>query len=439
MKIAKLCACVPLLFLVVAALSCAGSAPSGGSDITTGGESELPAEQVPEEIHNESVTQREDLRFQADYEFVPALLPPVLSVEDVGELSREAGDLVRTLNGAERLALTGSYREAFAEGLFRGLRLTGVLGGDMVHGWPPASPVTWVQNWRVAGGRANSWGVPSLVLAVRGLSHDRVFLVRGDILHAYGLGKGLKGANGAAGYGAPCGDEFLYQGRLAQRFDFGVLTFDEAGNPVFLPERAPSTENAMSGLPRTGGADDFVAGAFRAAWLNGIDSGLPLLEPDAQIVTVDFTGSPWILPVGTGTSGENERDSTIAVRKIHYQEFGGGQALFILTEAALNISEKAVNLPPYPRIATGNFLAALLSSGRRLEGADSLTPASLPLESAGIPTDNLTRALLEGIALYGIPLSSVLPLSDDAGVTEAQRFSRGWFRRVPQRQIPVSE
>ena len=45
------------------------------------------------------------------------------------------------------------------------------------------------------------------------------------------------------------------------------------------------------------------------------------------------------------------------------------------------------------------------------------------------------RALLEGIALYGIPVSAVLPYSDGAGSGEAakirlaQRFSQGWFVR----------
>jgi hypothetical protein len=354
------------------------------------------------------------------------------------------------------------------EALLLGLPLVGVLGGDMVHGWPPAAPAAWVQNWHNSEGRFNSWGTPSLVLAVRGLSQDQVFLVQGEILDAYGLSSGLMGANGAAGYGAPCGDEFIFQGDRAQRFDYGIITIDSQNSPAFFPGEPPSAQTDISetvGFIDEENADPRVREVFRSAWRAGINGSLLPLQPDTDVLHIDFQDNPWTIPVEVtggleggnhGIPGENSYDSedllwatadfyaesqtgdgtagteqvSMVIRGIYYQVFGEGGTLFVLADASIG-----EDLPfPFHAIIIGSpFLEAFLSAQwQRLPGSESLSPAPLPPEFNRRAENNYSLALLEGIALYGLPLGGLSLRNEGAQVLEARRFSRGWFRLSPE-------
>jgi hypothetical protein len=416
----------------------------------------------------------EGFSFPEGLDFVPVPFPSMLRASGIGLVTRESRDLGSGLSDDERAGLTLSFAEAYMEGVFRGFSLYGVLGGDQVHGWPRSSPIAWVQNWRRKGGAYNSWGVPSLILAVRGLAHDRVFMVQGEILDAYGQSAGLMGANGAAGYGAPCGNEFVYQGGIAQRFDFGLIAVNAEGRFVFSAGEAPSLTNPVpqnTGLFESGDSIARIRDAFESAWRTEIDRGLSPLEPDAPLFYVDFGDSPWFLPfdsvetlgnVNYGVPTEDARDSaanlllapadfsagqdgnpkgpadselsgrgsSLVIRGLYHQVFGGGGALFILADAFIELIYEDVkiflDLPFYPRLVGKPFLEALLSTGRRrLSGADSLKPYVFP---AGYRQKNsFTQALLEGIAVYGLPLAGPQPGREGETLFEGQRFSRGWM------------
>ncbi|MDR2133903.1 MAG: hypothetical protein LBP27_02255 [Treponema sp.] len=424
----------------------------------------------------------EDFSVPEGMDFVPAPFPGALGASGVGLVSGESGDLGSSLGDDERARLALSFAEAYMEGIFRGLPLYGVLGGDRVHGWPRSSPLAWVQNWRGRGGSSNSWGIPSLILAVRGLAHDRVFVVQGGILDAYGQSAGLMGANGAAGYGAPLGNEFVYQGGIAQRFDFGLVTVDAEGRFAFSAGDAPSLTNPVpekTGLFESGDPAARIQDAFQSAWRTEIDGGLPPLEPDTPLFYVDFGNSPWVLPfdsvedsgnipygVPAGDAAESARDplsviadfsagqdenpetaadsglpgqSSLVIRGLYCQMFGEGRALFILADAFMElIDEKAktiLNLPFRPSLVDRPFLEVLLNAKRqRLSGAASLHPYAFP---ADWRKDSFTQALLEGIAVYGLPLSGPQPGRDGEVLFETQRFSRGWMRRKNGEAAPA--
>jgi hypothetical protein len=349
--------------------------------------------------------------------FESAPLPAFQAAAGVGALAQGPGEPGSALEDIDKSRLSASFRNAYIEGLFRGLPLSGVLGGDRVHRWPPESPVTLVQNWRTSEARPNSWGTPSLNLAVEHPDSRRVFIIRGAILDAYGKSAGLRGANGAVGYGSPRGEDFFYQGALAQRFDYGLITVDAGGTARFVPGEVPAVE-----VPGDVGVffDPAITDAFRSAWKTGTDQEMPPLNADTSVNYIDFSAQPWVLGGGAdAVSGENA--AGFPVRGIYYQTFGGGQALFILTDAP--------GLPFYPRILRSPFLEALLTVPTgRLPGAGDLKPDPLPGEY-GADQNSFTQALLAGIALYGVPLSGAQAVEDKESGTwrEAQRFSRGWM------------
>ncbi|MDR1319301.1 MAG: hypothetical protein LBJ90_06720 [Treponema sp.] len=408
------------LLAVLFGLSCAGI--SSGSPGTA-----TRAEEQADEAEEPQFPRR--IAFvPGEMAFVPASFPGVLSVSGIGLVTREARDLGNALDDEERDLLAASFAEAYMEGVFRGLPLSGVLGGDHVHSWPRSSPLAWVQNWRGSGGRFNSWGVSSLILAVRGLARGRVFLVQGDILDAYGRSSGLMGANGAAGYGAPRGNEFIHQGGVAQRFDFGLIAVDAEGNFVFTPEDPPSVTRSVPesvGLFESGGSVERIRNAFQSAWKTEIDGGLSPAEPDTPLFYLDFNDAPWILPLDSvdfltenqrelseePDSGPPERDSSLVIRGLFYQGFGEGGILFILAEASVELirgdSETSQELPLYSVPLVSPFLEAFLSApGVCLSGAESLSSHALP--AAG-QYDEFARTLLEGIAFYGLPLAGLQP------------------------------
>jgi hypothetical protein len=341
----------------------------------------------------------------------------------VGLVGGGQGDLGGGLGADERELLAASFRDAYTDGLIRGLPLAGVLGGDQVHGWPASAPLSWVQNWRTAETAPNSWGIPSLVLAIRGLSHNRVFIVRGGILDFYGRSGGAGGANGAAGYGAPCGDEFVYPGGFAQRFDRGLIGVDDSGRAFFRPEEPPSA--GMVPPEKTGvlpsRPDGRIRGAFLSAWKAGVDRGLLPLEADDSVVHIAFPGGPWML----AGSGDGE-EGLLALRNLYYQSFDGGRALIVFAEPPQDESGRD-RFPGIARLLTPPFLDAFLG-GRRLPGAGELVPDPLP-GTFRFQGAALGRAVLEGVSLYGLPLGDAMPrqFPEEGPVREAQRFSRGWM------------
>ncbi|MDR1618672.1 MAG: hypothetical protein LBS06_06450 [Treponema sp.] len=370
--------------------------------------------------------------FAAPLRFVPDSLPGLRPALGAGLVTREQRDPGGALTTEERDRLSGGFKDAYVEGLLRGLSLEGVLGGDMVHGWPAAAPLAWVQNWRSGEGAPNSWAVPSLVLALRGLTHDRVFIVQGEMLDAYGKSAGRGGANGVSGYGAPRGGEFFHEGGVAQRFDYGLMKIGGEGT-VFIEEDPPS---ALAEAPEMPGGDRETRERFRSAWKAAADRNYPLRSPDTNLVHIGF-GSPWIITAKSRDGSE----TAITLRGIWYQRYAGGQALLLLADAP--------ELPPYPRLLVSPWLDAFLAAPeKRLPGAEF--PDSVPppeYRSGG--DENFVRSLLDSIAFYGIPLSDRLPLPEPAaerpadGETaapegaapastvryyEAQRFSKGWMR-----------
>ena len=384
-----------------------------------------------------------DMEFPPSLRFVPAPLFGIRPAPGVGLVTREQRDLGGTLAEGDRDRLSACFRDAYTEGLLRDLPLEGVFGGDMVHGWPAPAPLAWVQNWRSGEGVPNSWAVPSLVLAARGLSHDRVFVVQGRILDAYGRSAGRGRANGVFGYGAPRGGEFFCQGGVAQRFDYGLIKID-AGGTVFIEEAPPST---LVETPEIPGGDQEIRERFRSAWKTAVDQNYPPLPPDTDLVHIDFGSDPWIITAESRDGSE----IVITLRRIWYQGYAGGQALMLLADAP--------ELPPYPRLLVTPWLNAFLAApGKRLPGAESLDSVQPPDYRSGGDT-NFARSLLDSIAFYGIPLSDNVPLTETAagegpagreaaaetavtgetaaperngaavfGYYEAQRFSKGWMR-----------
>jgi hypothetical protein len=163
-------------------------------------------------------------------------LPAFPAAPGVGIFTGDPRDPALNLAEEERERISLSFRRAYGEALKRGFPLDGVLGGDRVHAWPVDSPLAWVQNWRSAEPYPNSWGLPTLVLAILGIDAKEVFIVRGAVLDAYGKSGGRGGANGVAGYGPPLGGEFAHNEGVAQRFGEGLITVDASGQAVFIPE-----------------------------------------------------------------------------------------------------------------------------------------------------------------------------------------------------------
>ncbi|GHV47095.1 hypothetical protein AGMMS49546_36320 [Spirochaetia bacterium] len=446
-----LCRFLALFFLVLSFFSCTGTAsPKNSPPAGT------PAADDPVNTWNFTGS---SYGFPGGLRFIPAPLsdseeagkPSPGPYAGVGTITREQRDLGAGLSPADKASLSAAFRDAYMEGLLRGLPLDGVLGGDHVHGWPIESPATWVQNWRSSEQYPNSWGIPSLILAIRGLSGGRVFIIHGAILDAYGKSSGLGGANGAAGYGAPRGEEYRRGDGIAQRFDFGLLVIDGSGKVIFLQEEAPSTKEPIPGgvgllssaSAGISGADE-AGSAFRSAWMSAVDRNFPALPNDGPVYHLDFSAFPWTL---TGGSMGN-----LVLKGLYYQTFGEGKALFLLGESPAEPAPESPG-PRTARVLTGPFLDALMTAvppnggqvnqfqsandptgrmtahDRLLPGAEAL--AADPLPAGFTPEENaaFARALLGGIARYGFPLSDAVPQKTDSGQawTEAQRFTRGWM------------
>ena len=342
--------------------------------------------------------------------FVPDDFPSFEIPQGVGAITRDRRDLSFTLTENERNALSESYRNAYIDNICRGLPLAGVLGGDLVHGWPDDDPSGWVQNWRNSAPAANSWGIPELVLAIRGLTAregtggNRVFAVEGKVLDFYGRSAGINGANGGMGYGSPRSYEFIYDRKTAQRFDLGLIAVDREGKASFYPEDPPSLgdrpppdtgvfrtyPNAAGRSGNTGLSAEDLRFAFISTRKIALDQGIKTMLPDGPGQYLDF------------------EDASRNLYGFFVQSFNDRTVLLVLPDSSI--------LPPFPRIIGSPFLEALLS----------------PLEAPLTAADDLFRALIQGFALYGIPLSDPVLLkgSDNEPWQITQRFSRGWLTGI---------
>jgi hypothetical protein len=400
-----------LLILLLA--GCAGLNTSKG---TSQGDEKPPMEAAPPLATIPALPERP---IPAGMEFIPAPLSWPAIAPGVGIVTRERADPLTKLSEAEMNALTESFRTAYIEECLRHPSLEGVLGGDFIHSWPTAAPLCRVQNWRDPS-RAETpttWGIPSLVLAIQSMGGNRVFTVRGAILNLYGKSAGRNGANGAAGYGAPLGDEFRYKDGIAQRFEYGLIYVDSAGKGGFTPGAAPA---ALEAVPETLGGTSTGAD-FREAWKRGMNSGLPPLKADGPALRLDFSGTPWEIPVDTAAAG------TIPITALYYQSFNRGGVLFLLAQTTAG-SAQTFGTDFHTRIITGPFLDAFLTGrDHPLPGADG-PPLFIP--QPGVPglrpeDAPFHEAVLQGLTRYGLPLTDAVPSGDT--FRETQRFSRGWM------------
>ena len=332
----------------------------------------------------------------------------------VGLLGPESGDSADPELGR-------SFREAYLEGLFRNLPLSGVLGGDLVHEWPPQSPAAWVQNWQGTGEISNSWGLPSLILAVQGFSGSRAFIVRGILMDAYGRSAGIGRTNGAMGYGAPLGEDFLYEGQAAQRFEKGLLIVEtlrddgRAGRIRFDPAELPPPPDMM-GVFAEGPEREQVSEAFRAAWpliFDKLASPSTTVKVDAPATALLFSAAPWQLPLG--------KAGRLSIRGIYIQSLAEGRALLFLSDySAAGTGGTVIEAGLRARILVSPFLDAFIAE-EALPGSPA--PSDPPEESGRRQLDRILR----GLARYGIPLSNPLFRAEGGSYIEAQRFSRGWI------------
>lgn len=391
------------VFLAFFGVSCAGKPPVEIQPVP----GELPRPGEPEGPPEPGELPEPDLAgdfpapaVPAGLVFIPARPPPLVPAPGVGVINRLAS---MTLSAEDRAVLRDSFRAAYLDGLLRDLPLAGVLGGDQVHLWPDANPSAWVQNWRGARPAPNSWGIPSLILAIRGIETagemNRVFIVDGEILDYYGTSAGRNGANGGIGYGSPRGEKFFYNGGIAQRFDHGLIVIDGEGRGRFVPEdhhppsldREPPPELGV--FPEAPG-NGKVREAFITAWKTALDraiEGAIEMVPDGP--GQYLSGFPY--DPDSSPSGEPEG--------LYVQTFNNRGALIILP----NVSGVPPLPPLHARVLLPPFLGAFISPGG----------------------DDFARQLMGGVARYGFPLTDPLPYraGEDLPWQEAQRFSGGWL------------
>lgn len=240
-------------------------------------------------------------------------------------------------------------------------------------------------------------------------------------MDAYGRSAGIGRANGVMGYGAPLGEEFLYEGQAAQRFEKGLLTVEtlrddgRTGRIRFDPAELPPPPETL-GVFADGPEREPVSEAFRAAWpliFDKLASPSGVVKVDAPGTALLFSGAPWQLPL--------EDAGRLSIRGIYMQSLAEGRALLFLSDYSVTgTGGTVIEAGLRARLLVSPFLDALIAK-KALEGSPA--PSDPPGESVGKRLDRL----LEGLARYGIPLSDPLFRAEDGSYIEAQRFSRGWM------------
>jgi hypothetical protein len=386
---------------------------------------EIPADQADQDGEMPAGTFFESLEPE-DIVFISSTLPPLTAAPGVGNITRESRDMASGLSGPEKEALSASFRNAYIDGILKGLPLAGVLGGDLVHSWPENDPSGWVQNWQTAEPRPNSWGIPSLILAVqnidiaREMAQNRVCIVQGGILDFYGKSAGLGGANGDTGYGSPRGEEFFYNDGMAQRFELGVIVVDGDGKGAFLPGVPPSegvnppSEVGVVASPPPGYGSR-VRDAFLTAWKMALDRSVgadsAAMVPDGPGIYVSFSS---LSASGADFFG---LPSSVRARGLYVQSFNQQTALLVLIDTE--------GLPFHARLVTPPLLDVLLSPENLVPGSEALPTPEADFSDSGA----FIHQLMKGFTRYGLPLTDPLPgiPGDGAYRKGAQRFSRGWL------------
>ena len=331
------------------------------------------------ETPGDNISLPRDYVFPENLEFQPGAFSLPAAAPGVGSITRERRDPLASLGEDEKRAAAESFRLAYVEGLLRGLPLGGTLGGDLVHSWPPDTALSLAQNWQTRETAPNSWGLPSLVLAVRGAGRDAAHIVRGPILDQYGKSGGRDRANGIAGYGAPLGEEFLYRDGVAQWFEHGLIRADAAGRTFFEERETPIPSPDRAG-PYAGDGDG-IEEQFQQARRRGLYSNLPDLRADDSPGRLEIPAAE-TLPPGT----------------LYYQTCNQGSVLLLLPQVP--------EIPLRARIVAGAFLDAFL---------------------ADPPDAGIEDRLLRGLGLYGLPLTDSCPAPEGGAYREAQRFTKGWM------------
>jgi hypothetical protein len=397
---------IPVLFFLVSLVyvtvlpffSCSGvAAPAAQSP-----ESVVPtASETSSDLPGESRrTVTGNVRFTAAAAMKPSLPSAVGAVST---------DLAGRLSASDSAALTAAFRDAYVEAVFRGVRIEGALGGDRVNRWLTMERGAYAQNWRSGNPTPNSWGLPSLIIASRPIEGDRVFVVSGAVLDAYGRGEGVGEANGVAGYGAPVSDEFSYENGVAQRFARGLMTIAEDGARGFLQEKAPSA--AIYPSDRVGSLDEkpplnltekVIRAAFRSAWTAAVDRGVQPAEADGTISAVVLPAAE--LPSQAKPSAEAATSTDLFTQPDD-------------AEKALSLSEpvrvESVLIQTY-----GNSAWALA-----LPIGEGIGLRARFLESPILDLLLFEGSWKAGFTKYGVPLTDPFPRE---GKT-AQRFSAGWI------------
>ncbi|MCL2832905.1 MAG: hypothetical protein FWD78_07025 [Treponema sp.] len=403
---------------------------------------EKPAEKTDTPVPGfSSMIQNRNKEF-TDLVFTPELLQIPGYVPGVGIITAASRDKASSLGANEKTILSWAFRDAYTDGLLRNQALTGVLGGDQVHGWPMTDPLSWAQNWQTALQKPNSWGLPSLVLAVADRDiipadgQCRVFTVQGDILDFYGKGLGINGANGNSGFGSPLGQEFFYNGNIAQRFDNGLIVINDDGTGTFIIDTPPSKVSEDFFLPDVlkGQAPDAVYGAFASAWKIAMDSGMAnsmadsmaeggTLVPDGPIQYVSFNDNPQLRQIISG----------FETKGFYYLTMNQKSSALVLPDTSALQAQQTQpvlqqGLPAYARFIGSSFLE-LLTTGLPLAGTE--IPAGFTWASG----DDFMANMAAGFVIYGLPVTDPVYLisADDHSRIIEQRFSNGWISKGEMR------
>lgn len=344
------------------------------------------------------------------YEEVPDLSVP----SEVGLLD---GD------NSLRDTLRAIFAEAYAEALLRGLPMTGVLGSDRVHQWPSASPAAWSQNFASSDETPNIWGLPGFVLALSDLENpSAAYLVSGELLGAYGKSAGHNGENGAAGYGVPRESGRFEDGAAAQYFSRGTIRTGRSGSAFIPASPFETAEDEFTGRDVSAEVGVLFANHCEAVF------ALRTWYGDGPIERVVFA-RPWIIAGAV----------PYEISGLYLKTCNGGKDAFVLLEQS---SSQTIKLPVRVRHISAPILNALIHSSTPIPGIKRESP----LGHGG--ASSYARALIGGFAVYGLPLSDMVPLratetrqNEAEGAEQpvnaggetpalfqaAQRFSRGWI------------
>jgi hypothetical protein len=227
------------------------------------------------------------------------------------------------------------------------------------------------------------------------------------------------------------GPPFFWEGKTAQRFDYGFILAGPGGQGSFIPyEDAPSAVPPLTGAFSGGGAalQDRLRGAFGTALREERDrrvrfaspfdpyAGGPPLIPDGPVEYLDFGAEPWNLPFPR---------REIQVRGIYIQFFDQGRTAFILPDSP--------DLPFTVKTLAAPYLDALMTVPEETpvetaSGFSSPLPGAETLKAGrGLHAAEPARDLLRGMSLYGVPLTSGMPGEADGRILRVQRFSGGWM------------